>query len=46
MLVSILMCVFSMILKYRTLYFKCKMSLNREKLLMNDVDMSTFVYIL
>ena len=29
MLVSISMCVFSMILKYRTLYSKYKMSLNR-----------------
>ena len=43
MLVSISMCVFSMILKYRTLYSKSKMSLNREKLLTNDVDMSTIL---
>ena len=41
MLVSISMCVFSKILKYRTLYSKFKMSLNREKLLTNHVNMST-----
>jgi len=43
MLVS--MCVFSMILKYRTLYSKSKMSLNREKLLTNNVNMSTILFI-
>ena len=32
-----------MILKYTTLYSKSKMSLNREKLLTNDVDMSTIL---
>ena len=43
MLVSISMCDFSMLLKYRTLYSKSKMSLNQEKLLTNDVNMSTIV---
>ena len=46
MLVSISMCVFSMILKYRTLYSKSKISLNREKLLKNDVNMSTILFIM
>ena len=46
MLVSISMCVFSMLLKYRTLYSKSKMSLNREKLLTNDFDMSTIFFIM
>ena len=46
MLVSISMCVFSMILKYRTLYSKSKISLNREKLLKNDVSMSTILFIM
>ena len=37
-----------MILKYRTLhvYFKYKMFLNREKLLMNDNNMSTILIIM
>jgi len=46
MLVSISMCVFSMILKYGTLYPISKMSLNRDKLLTNDVDMSTILFII
>ena len=46
MLVSISMCVFSMILKYRILYSKSKMSLNREKLLTEDVNMSTILFIM
>ena len=46
MLVSISMCVFSMILKYWTLYSKSKISLNREKLLKNDVNMSTILFIM
>ena len=37
MLVSISMCVFSMILKYRTLYSNSKMSLIRVKLVTNYV---------
>ena len=41
MLVSIKMCVFFMLLKYRTLYPKSKMSLNREKLITNGINMST-----
>ena len=45
-LVSISMCVFFMILKYRTLYSKSKTSLNREKLLTIDVDMSTVLFIM
>jgi len=35
-----------MILKYKTLYSKSKMSLNREKLLTNDVDMSTILFVM
>ena len=31
---------------YRTLYSKSKMSLNREKLLTNDVDMSTILFVM
>ena len=46
MLVSISMCFFSMILKYRTLYSKSKMSLNWEKLFTNHVNMSTILFIM
>ena len=35
-----------MILKYRTLYSKSKMSLNQEELLTNDVNMSTILFIM
>ena len=39
-------CVISMILKYRTLYSKSKLFLNREKLLTNHVNMSTILFIM
>jgi len=45
MLVSILRCVFYMILKYRPVYFKSKMSLNRKKWIKN-ANMSTILFIL
>ena len=46
MLVLISMCVFYMILKHRTLYTKSKMSLNQGKLLTNDANMSTIMFIM
>jgi len=46
MLVSISRCVFSMILKYSTLYSKSKMSLNQEKYLANNANMSTILFIM
>jgi len=46
MLVSISMCVFSILLKYRTLKSKSEMSLDQEKLLKNHVNMSTILFIM
>ena len=46
MLVSISSCVFNMILKYGTLYSKSEVTLNREKLLTNDANVSTILFVL
>ena len=46
MLASISKCVFSMILKYRTLYSMSKMSSNPEKLLMNDMSICPLSHLL